>query len=277
MGEEFYRAIGIEGFRAFVNWYIGNTRLTREEKKSGKKVEYVAKPAPNDLLRFEVGTRIGEIVHFIIALINIGPLVVAVQQHFHGYIIFHCAFFVWGDFYLVSLAISPSPHLENRSEAARAHCSQREAQGSHRMSEKPRILVLSASTGNGHTSAADAIVAQAQAMGLHAVHEDVLDFTSKGFRKWYRGGYETLVRRRPKMWGHLYRTSDRPRFNYYFQTGLDKQFCRPLSKIIRSHKPDWVICTHSLPQPALARMRDQISFRMGVVVTDLYVHRMAPR
>lgn len=142
------------------------------------------------------------------------------------------------------------------------------------MSSKPRILVLSASTGNGHTSAADAIVAQAQAMGLHAVHEDVLDFTSKGFRKWYRGGYETLVRRRPKMWGHLYRSSDRPRFNYYFQTGLDRKFCRPLAKIIRSHKPDWVICTHSLPQPALAQMRAQYPFRMGVVVTDLYVHRM---
>ena len=38
-----------------------------------------------------------------VALINIMPLVVAIQQHFHGYIIFHCAFFVWGDFYLVFL------------------------------------------------------------------------------------------------------------------------------------------------------------------------------
>lgn len=101
--EKFYRAIGIEGFRTFVNWYISSTRLTREEKTTGKKVEYVAKPAPNDLLRFEVGTRIGEIVHLIIALINIMPLVVAIQQYFHGYIIFHCAFFVWGDFYLVLL------------------------------------------------------------------------------------------------------------------------------------------------------------------------------
>lgn len=143
------------------------------------------------------------------------------------------------------------------------------------MSDKgPSILVLSASTGNGHVSAAEAIVAEAKSRGLRAEHIDVLDHVSKGFRAWYRGGYEVLVRKRPKAWGTLYRTSDRPRFNYHFQTNLDKQFCKRLEKVVKERQPDWIVCTHSLPQPALDRIRRVGNFKVAVVVTDLYVHRM---
>ncbi|MBX3112577.1 MAG: glycosyltransferase [Fimbriimonadaceae bacterium] len=138
----------------------------------------------------------------------------------------------------------------------------------------PRLLVLSASTGNGHLSAADAIVAEARGRGLHADHVDTLDFTPKGFQSWYRGGYETLVRRRPEAWGHLYRTSDRPLFNYWFQTRLDSTMCRGLRRLLTDQAPDWVVCTHSLPQPTLATLRRQFRYRTAVVVTDLYPHRM---
>ncbi len=140
--------------------------------------------------------------------------------------------------------------------------------------KKPSILVLSASTGNGHVSAANAVVEEAQRRGLRAEHIDIMDHVSPGFRRWYRGGYETLVRRNPRTWGHLYKTSDRPRFNYHVQTNLDKTFCKRLEKMVETWAPDWVICTHSLPQPALAKFANRHQFRIGIVVTDLYVHRM---
>lgn len=140
--------------------------------------------------------------------------------------------------------------------------------------KQPRLLVLSASTGNGHLSAAEAIVTEARSRGLEAVHVDALDFTPKGFQTWYRGGYETLVRRRPEAWGHLYRTSDRPLFNYWFQTRLDATMCRGLRRLLTQEQPDWVVCTHSLPQPTLATLRRQFHYRTAVVVTDLYPHRM---
>ncbi|MBS1707271.1 MAG: glycosyltransferase [Armatimonadetes bacterium] len=138
----------------------------------------------------------------------------------------------------------------------------------------PKLLVLSASTGNGHLSAAEAIVAEAKSRGLAARHVDTLDFTPKGFQTWYRGGYETLVRRRPAAWGHLYRTSDRPLFNYWFQTRLDAAMCRGIRRLLQAENPDWVVCTHSLPQPTLATLRRQFSYRTAIVVTDLYPHRM---
>lgn len=141
------------------------------------------------------------------------------------------------------------------------------------MSE-PRLLILSASTGNGHMSAAFAIEAEAKAAGLPAEVVDVLDFCPPGFTLWYRGGYEKLVKDRPKMWGHLYKSSDRPLFNYGFQTGLDYVFTKGIREAVERFKPDWVVCTHSLPQPRLVPLRREFGFRIGIVVTDLYVHRM---
>lgn len=137
-----------------------------------------------------------------------------------------------------------------------------------------KVLLLSASTGNGHMSAARAIEAEFAVRGHDAKTVDVLDHTGKGFRGWYRGGYEVLVRRSPKMWGHLYKSSDRPLFNYGFQTLLDTVFVERMHKFLTAEEPDWVLCTHSLPQPALARWRKRRPFTMGIVVTDLYPQRM---
>jgi processive 1,2-diacylglycerol beta-glucosyltransferase len=137
-----------------------------------------------------------------------------------------------------------------------------------------KLLILSASAGNGHISAAKAVLAEAERLGLDAHHEDCLDFTGEGFRKWYAGGYETLVRQNPALWGKLYWWSDRPSIAYAAQTALDDYFCRRLEPLIQSQKPDWILCTHSLPQPHLAKFRERYIFRVAVCVTDLYPHRM---
>ncbi|MBS1715586.1 MAG: hypothetical protein JST30_14755 [Armatimonadetes bacterium] len=137
-----------------------------------------------------------------------------------------------------------------------------------------KVLLLSASTGNGHMSAARAIEAELKARGHDATTVDVLDHTGKGFRGWYRGGYEVLVRKKPQLWGRLYKASDRKLFSYYFQTGLDHTFVGRMRRYFETERPDWALCTHSLPQPALARWRKRTRFKIGVVVTDLYPQLM---
>lgn len=140
---------------------------------------------------------------------------------------------------------------------------------------QPRVMLVSASTGNGHTSAARALQAALEQRGIEAPLADTLDYCPASFRSWFRDGYEVLVRHKPELWGHLYRTSDRPRFNYRVQTILDFVFVARISQLIEEYKPDWVVCTHSLPQPRLAFVqKHNPSFRVGVVVTDLYPHRM---
>lgn len=137
-----------------------------------------------------------------------------------------------------------------------------------------KVLLLSASTGNGHMSAARAIESELRSRGHDATTVDVLDHTGRGFRGWYRGGYEVLVRKKPQLWGRLYKASDRKLFSYYFQTGLDHTFVGRMRRYFETERPDWALCTHSLPQPALARWRKRTRFKMGVVVTDLYPQLM---
>lgn len=112
----------------------------------------------------------------------------------------------------------------------------------------------------------------------HAGHEvetiDCMDFSPEAFAGWFRGGYEFLVRHQPWLWGHLYRTSDRPLFNYTVQTAMDYSFLSQLEPLIKRFQPHWVICTHSVPQPRLAALRSEYGYKVAVVVTDLYPHRM---
>ncbi len=143
------------------------------------------------------------------------------------------------------------------------------------MSGAPRTLLLSASTGGGHLSAAHAVSAAFHTRGINAQVIDVLNLTPPVFRAWFLGGYETLVRYWPDLWGHLYRVSDRPRLTYHFQTALDLHYMTRLRAVMRRERPDWVVCTHSLPQPQLERLRRIAApFNVAVVVTDYYPHRM---
>jgi processive 1,2-diacylglycerol beta-glucosyltransferase len=137
-----------------------------------------------------------------------------------------------------------------------------------------RFLIITASTGNGHTSAANALKQEFEAQGVVAEVIDCMDHVPRTFRKWFKGGYETLVKRSPWTWGHLYRTSDRPLLNYWVQTFLDDHFSYPMDRVIARFKPDWVVCTHSIIQPRLPSLGRKVGFKTAVVVTDLYPHRM---
>lgn len=73
----------------------------------------------------------------------------------------------------------------------------------------PRVLVLSVSAGAGHVRAAQALCAEAAAIGLNADHLDVMDFVPRWFRFAYAGMYAALIRCAPLLWGCIYRRSNR--------------------------------------------------------------------
>jgi processive 1,2-diacylglycerol beta-glucosyltransferase len=110
--------------------------------------------------------------------------------------------------------------------------------------------------------------------GIASKVVDGLDYAPLAFRTWYGGGYEATVRNRPEAWGWLYRISDVPGFAFTVQTWSDHYFLKKLDAQVEDFRPDIVLCTHSLPQPRLARLREKYGFKMAVVVTDLYPHKM---
>jgi processive 1,2-diacylglycerol beta-glucosyltransferase len=72
-----------------------------------------------------------------------------------------------------------------------------------------RILILYASVGTGHKSAAQAL-AKAFAMCRvdHVWCEDALDHASTVFRQIYAGSYLELSERAPAIWRYLYDRTD---------------------------------------------------------------------
>lgn len=139
---------------------------------------------------------------------------------------------------------------------------------------KRRVLILTASAGAGHNMAARALFEECQVLGIEARVEDLMDLVHPAFRKWFQGGYETMVRKYPGFWGHLYRVSDRKLWCYWYQSFLDFVFCGVLRAILDDYQPGWVICTHSLPQPRLVPLRKTRDFQIAIVVTDLHPHLM---
>lgn len=98
--EAFYHAIGIKPFQWMTTAIIKHIWLTREERKRGVKVEYLRSMNPTQVLRFEVATRVGEMVHMAMGLIDAVPLVLSilVPQGWGWSLYF--AWICWGDTWL---------------------------------------------------------------------------------------------------------------------------------------------------------------------------------
>lgn len=144
-----------------------------------------------------------------------------------------------------------------------------------------RLLTLSVSAGAGHKRAAEAICAHA---GLHdagivAVHVDVMDHVTAGFRKLYTDFYIALVSRHPALWGYLYRVTDEAQPDSMLQKlrrAIERLNTRSLVQAIRAFNPDAIVCTHFLPAEILAHLarKARISCPVWVQVTDFDLHRM---
>jgi processive 1,2-diacylglycerol beta-glucosyltransferase len=141
------------------------------------------------------------------------------------------------------------------------------------------FLILSCSGGAGHIRAAEALHKTAQLTGLpiRTEHYDVLDFTSKLFKRFYSGSYIQMVNRAPELWGYLYQQSER---KPYERKGLIKQFDnlnyrRYLQRLTELH-PDAIICTHFLPYISVSSelRKNNIIAPIFAATTDFDVHQL---
>jgi processive 1,2-diacylglycerol beta-glucosyltransferase len=141
------------------------------------------------------------------------------------------------------------------------------------------FLILSCSGGAGHIRAAQALHKTASSTGLpiHTEHYDVLDFTSRLFKRFYSESYLQMVNRAPELWGYLYNTSER---KPYEKKGLLKIFDRLNYKRylrnLRDLNPDAIICTHFLPYISISNeiRKNGIKAPVFAVTTDFDVHQL---
>ena len=141
-----------------------------------------------------------------------------------------------------------------------------------------RILILSASVGNGHVTAAESLKKAFEIKGLatDVRHEDVLNFTNPLFRRLYSRAYIDLVNHMPEVLGWMYDKLDEPWKNEKRRLFFDKLNTRPLVKMIREYDPDWIVCTHFLPSEIISDLKGsgKMTTPQAIVVTDFDMHAM---
>lgn len=145
-----------------------------------------------------------------------------------------------------------------------------------------RILIATITAGAGHLAAASALQEAWSLLRPDDTLEkvDLLDFTSKLYRKFFAEGYVKLIEAAPEIYGMVFKKTDnhekaseaaefRRKFAYRTSKGFVKH--------IKEFAPDAVLCVHPLPLDVLGHLRatgvtpDPLSV---CVVTDFEAHAL---
>lgn len=145
------------------------------------------------------------------------------------------------------------------------------------MKSKPRVLLLSASSGAGHVRASQALEKAFVARGDCAVeHIDAIQHVSKLFQRAYDKAYISMVRRAPELMGVLYERTDQPWQHSRRRLALDRLNTAPMIRLLKRVQPDLCVATHFLPAEIIAWLiaKRKLHAHNAIVVTDYDVHAM---
>jgi UDP-N-acetylglucosamine:LPS N-acetylglucosamine transferase len=141
-----------------------------------------------------------------------------------------------------------------------------------------RVLILSASVGNGHTIAAESLkkAFEIKKLASEIRHEDVLNFTNPLFRRLYGKSYIDLVNNMPEVLGWMYDQLDEPWKNEKRRLFFDKLNTQPFVKMVREYAPDCIVCTHFLPAEIVSdlKAKQKLVCPQAIVVTDFDMHAL---
>ena len=146
-----------------------------------------------------------------------------------------------------------------------------------RMKSKPRVLLLSASSGAGHVRAAQALEKAFATRGDCSVeHIDAIEYVSKLFQRVYDKAYISMVRRAPEFMGVLYERTDQPWHHPRRRLAMDRLNTAPMIRLLKRVQPDLCVATHFLPAEIIAWLiaKRKLRAHNAVVVTDYDVHAM---
>src|SRR5438874_8381959 len=145
------------------------------------------------------------------------------------------------------------------------------------MKSKPRVLLLSATSGAGHVRDAQALEKAFLARGDCAVENiDALQYVSRLFQRVYDKAYISMVRHAPELMGVLYERTDQPWHHPRRRLALDRLNTGPMIRLLKRIQPDLCVATHFLPAEIIAWLiaKRKLRAHNAIVVTDYDVHAM---
>src|SRR6202140_2016079 len=138
------------------------------------------------------------------------------------------------------------------------------------MKSKPRVLLLSASSGAGHVRAAQVLEKAFAARGDCVVeHIDTIQYVSKLFQRVYDKAYISMVRRAPQLMGVLYQRTDQPWRHPGRRLALDRLNTAPMIRLLKRVQPDLCVATHFLAAEIVAWLiaKRKLRAHNAIVVT----------
>jgi len=137
-----------------------------------------------------------------------------------------------------------------------------------------KVLLLSASTGGGHNSAAYAIENSLEKVGCEVSLVDALKFSSPILDRIVSGGYEKSAKYIPKTFGAIYKISSVESRKEDIDVLIRQVIGRKILHLVQKIKPDAIIGTHPFPLVSLMRYKEKgiINVPIVSVLTDYTAH-----
>ena len=140
-----------------------------------------------------------------------------------------------------------------------------------------KILILSASTGGGHMRASSALKSYIVNNSPDAVVEivDTLEYISPLLNKTVTEGYLYLATKTPKLYGTLYKTTNRDKVLSSMVFRLSNLFNKPLIPLLEDFEPDVIITTHPFPTEMISNLKEVgiIDIPLICIMTDYAPHK----
>lgn len=137
-----------------------------------------------------------------------------------------------------------------------------------------KILVLAVPIGAGHMKAAKAIMQAIKEIAPETIlrFENCFDWVYPMYGSMYKKIYDYAQKKALGLikffYGGVGVDSGSSRFMYNYHKILADRF----SVLLKAYRPDYVLCTHFSPGYFSALFKRDFGYKMGIVVTDYYVH-----
>lgn len=143
--------------------------------------------------------------------------------------------------------------------------------------KKEKIIILYASIGGGHFKAAEGIKNYILSNHKNCTIEmiDALKYTNKVVDKIVIKSYVNMARYSPKMWGEIYKFSEKQYSAANFSNAVQKILSNKLLTLLEEEKPDSIISTHPFITEMVASLkkRSKINTELNVIMTDYASHK----
>lgn len=136
-----------------------------------------------------------------------------------------------------------------------------------------KVIILSASTGSGHMSAAHAINEYLIENGAQSEVIDTLKYISPILNKTVTEIYDFIARYHPKIWKMMYDTSNKKTVNKLLLS-VNNLISKRLLPLFDNFEPDVIIATHPFAAEMISKLKSlqKIDIPLICVITDYAPH-----